>query len=311
MSGELEPRSSPTRKLTTGNDSMSAIATQSTGVEEVEEARTSSIHHHGCDLAYEVRGDGPPVLLIQGVGVHGTGWKPQVDELAAYYECLSFDNRGIGQSQPGSDALTVEQMADDALALMDAEGWPTAHVIGHSLGGLVALQLALVARQRVRSLSLLCTFANGRAAAPLTRRMLWSGIRSRVGTRRMRRRGFLSLLLPPGMLSPREQDDLAMELTPLFGHDLADQPEVTNQQIDAMRTADVTRRLRELAGKPTLVVSGKHDPIAPPELGRAIARGIVGARYEEFSDASHGLPIHRAARVNTLLRNHLLDVDGR
>jgi pimeloyl-ACP methyl ester carboxylesterase len=279
--------------------------------ESVDSTTTGTITHQGCELVYDVRGDGPPVLFIQGVGVHGSGWAPQIDALAPYYRCLSFDNRGIGRSQPAGLAQTVEQLADDALAVMDAEGWSTTHVVGHSLGGLVAIKLALMARQRVRSLSLLCTFANGRAAAPPTARMIWSGLRSRVGTRRMRRRGFLSLLLPPKSLSAQEQDALAAELTPLFGHDLADQPDVTGLQIQAMRAADLTRRLRELAGKPTLVVSGAHDPIAPPGLGRAIARGIVGARYVEFGDASHGLPIHRAGRVNALLLDHLLGVDGR
>ena len=268
-----------------------------------------AITHRGCQLAYEVRGSGPPVLLIQGVGVHGSGWKPQVDELASHYTCLSFDNRGIGRSQPGGASLTVEEMAQDALALLDAEGWPTAHVIGHSLGGLVAIQLALAARDRVRSLSLLCTFASGRAAAPLSARMIWGGMRSRIGTRRMRRHGFLSLLLPPSALSLRERDDLAAQLAPLFGHDLGDQPAITSLQLRAMRASDLTPRLGALAGLPTVVMCGAHDPIAPPKLGRAMATGIAGARYHEFPDASHGLPIQHAARVNALLLEHLFAAD--
>lgn len=153
------------------------------------------LDHRGSRLAYEVQGQGPPVLLIQGVGVHGNGWRPQVEALSDRYTCLTFDNRGMGESQPAGATVTVEQMADDAMALLDAAGWESAHVIGHSLGGLVALELALAARRRVRSLALLCTFASGRDAAPPTARMIWIGLRTRVGTRRMRRRAFLQLVM--------------------------------------------------------------------------------------------------------------------
>ncbi|QEL13805.1 alpha/beta fold hydrolase [Limnoglobus roseus] len=257
------------------------------------------IEHRGCPLAYDVRGTGPRVLFIQGVGVHGGGWRPQIDGLADRYTCLSFDNRGMGRSQPAGADISVAQMADDALAVMDASGWASAHVVGHSLGGQVAVALALAVRDRVRSLSLLCTFANGRAVAPLTARMIWFGMRSQVGTRRMRRRGFLKLVLPPG--PQRENADaMAERIGELFGHDLADQPPVVKQQLRAMRACDLTPRLPELAGLPTLVVSAVHDPIAPPRVGRGLL-GIPGSRYVEFPDASHGLPITHAEQVNVLL----------
>ena len=129
---------------------------------------TSPIEHRGCRLAYAVRGDGPPIVFIQGSGPHGDGWLPQVDELASRYRCLSFDNRGMGRSQPLGVRLTVEQMAEDVQILMDSQGWKSAHLVGHSLGGLVALCVALTARSRVRSLSLLGTFARGADATRLS-----------------------------------------------------------------------------------------------------------------------------------------------
>jgi pimeloyl-ACP methyl ester carboxylesterase len=261
------------------------------------------VEHCGCRISYEVRGAGPKVLFIQGVGVHGGGWRPQTVELSARYSCLTFDNRGMGLSQPVGAPVTVGQMAEDARAVLDAEGWEAAHVVGHSLGGLVALHLALSERRRVLSLSLLCTFAGGRAAAPLTRRMLWLGLRSKVGTRRMRRRGFMQLVLPPGAAAGDET--LAGELAGLFGHDLADQPPIAGAQLRAMRAADASAKLGGLIGVPTLVVSAAHDPIAPPAAGRALAAAIPGARYVEAPDASHGLPITHAGWVNRLLDEHL------
>lgn len=264
-----------------------------------------TLEHHGCALAYDLRGDGPPVLFVQGVGVHGAGWTPQVDALAPGFRCLTFDNRGIGRSQPAPAALTVEQMADDARAILDAERWDRVHVVGHSLGGLVALCLALTEPERVRSLALLCTFADGGTAAPLTARMCWLGMRTRVGTRRMRRRAFARLITPRGPLDPVELDALAERLAPLFGHDLGDTPPVVGRQLKAMRGYTAAARLGELRGVPTLVLGAAHDPIAPPRVCRAIADGIPGARYVELADASHGLPITHADRVNELLLEHL------
>lgn len=264
----------------------------------------AAVAHAGCSLAYEVRGDGPPVVFVQGCATHGCAWRPQVDGLAGRYRCLAFDNRGVGGSAPAGGPITVEQMADDVRALMDAQGWPAAHVVGHSLGGLVALHLALTTPDRVKGLALLCTFARGRAAAPPTLGMVWYGLRSRLGTREMRRRAFLQLVLGPPELAGADLDALAAELAGVFGHDLGDPPPVTGDQLRAMRAYDATPRLAELAGRPVLVVSAEHDRIAPPALGRALAAGIPGARYVEVPGAGHGLPVRHAAAVNALLHGH-------
>lgn len=264
-----------------------------------------SVDHDGSRLYYTIRGAGPAVLFVQGVGVHGDGWLPQVEALSARYRCVTFDNRGMGKSQPLVGPLTVARMADDAAAVLDAAGAGAAHVVGHSLGGCVAMELALARRDRVRSLALLCTVARGADAAPLTRRMLWAGTRTRLGPRSWRRRAFLELVMPPGSLPAIDRDALAAELAPLFGHDLGEQPPVTSSQLRALRAFDATARLRELAGLPTLVVSAAHDPIAPPAAGRALAAGIPGARFVEVPEASHGVPLHLPDRVNALLDEHL------
>ena len=117
-----------------------------------------TVEWKGCNLNYSVQGVGSPVLFIQGVGVHGLGWQPQIDELASDYQCITFDNRGVGASQPIGTRISVSQLADDLLAILNAERIESAHIVGHSLGGLIALQFALSERERVRSLSLLCTF---------------------------------------------------------------------------------------------------------------------------------------------------------
>ena len=267
------------------------------------------LEHRGCDLSYSVRGIGPAVLLIQGAGVHGSGWQPQVDELQDRYRCLSFDNRGIGLSQPIGSRLTIDQMAGDALALMDAQGWESAHVVGHSMGGPIALQLALTARARVRSLSLLCTFGRGRDVTSPSAWMIWMALRTRCGTRRMRRLAFLEMVMPPAVLARTDRDLLAANLASVFGHDLADQPPVVMKQLSAMRGFDGLPRLHELAGIPTLVVSAKWDRIARPALGRALAEAIPGARYLEIDEAAHGVTIQCDRKINDLLAAHFMKSD--
>lgn len=264
------------------------------------------LRRDGCLLAYRQRGAaGPPVVFIQGVGVHGDGWEPQVGALAADHRCLTFDNRGMAASQPvGPAPLSIDQMADDTLALLDAVGWESAHVVGHSMGGLIALAVALRAPRRVLSLALMCTFANGADGASIGGRMLWLGLRSAIGTRRMRRHAFLEIVVPPDVLARTHRDQLAAELEPLFGHELAVQPPVAFRQLRAMSCYDATPRLGELASIPTLVLAGVHDPIGTPARGRALASGLPGARYVEFDDAAHGLPIQHCARVNALLAQH-------
>ena len=265
-------------------------------------APLNSIEHCGCRLAYRVSGDGPPVLFIQGSGVHGDGWRPQVDVLASRFRCLTFDNRGMGNSQPYGTSITVEQMAEDALVLMDAEGWDSAHVVGHSLGGLIAQQVAFAARHRVRSLSLLCTFSKGADATRMSWEMFCLGLRTYIGTRPMRRRAFTEMVLPPGL--PGDGDAWAEHLAPIFGHDLADHPPVVMKQLAAMRAYDATPRLGTLAGIPTLVVGARHDKIAKPPIVRALAAAIPGSRFVDFEEAAHGVTIQCADRINALLAEH-------
>lgn len=247
--------------------------------------------------------------MIQGVGACGTAPNPQIEILEPHYTCLTLDNRGIGASVPAGAPITVPRMARDTLALMNHVGWDSAHIVGHSLGGLISLEMALTAKRRVRSLTLLCTFARGADATRLTPTLLWIGLRVRLGTRRMRRRAFIDLVVPPGA---REgySDALAARISKILGHDVADLPPITDQQMSAMEKHDVTPRLGELAGIPTLVISAEKDPIAPPSSGKSIAAGIPGARHTEIAGASHSFPILEPERCGALTLEHLANAEG-
>lgn len=188
----------------------------------------------GATISYKVRGSGPPILMIQGVGVAGDGWQPQVDGLADRFTLVTFDNRGLGASTLGSatrvPAYSVELLAEDALAIMDLEGIDQFQVVGHSLGGSISEEVALRAPARVRGLMLFCTFHVGRDGTALTFDLLAMGLRTRIGTRAMRRSAFLELVMPPEALARVDRAELAARLAPLFGHDLGDQPPMPIQE---------------------------------------------------------------------------------
>jgi pimeloyl-ACP methyl ester carboxylesterase len=268
----------------------------------------------GATISYSVAGNGPAVLFIQGVGVVGNGWRPQLDGLADRYRVLAFDNRGIGASTlEDPRSVTVQAMAADALAVADAAGAESFHVVGHSVGGVVAQELALAARARVKSLTFMCTFAHGAEAAKLSAGMFVTALRTRIGTRAMRRAAFLSLVMPEALLANLNTEGraaFAESLRPLFGRDLADQPPIVMKQLRASARYDAFARLGTLAGIPTLVLSAAHDRIARPEYGRALAAAIPGARYVEIADAAHGLPLQSPHQVNDLLVAHFAGAGG-
>jgi pimeloyl-ACP methyl ester carboxylesterase len=255
-------------------------------------------------LYHQVSGQGAPLVLIQGVGVHHTGYSLQLPALEPRFRCLVCDNRGVGRSPAPAGRLTVDGMARDVLDLMDAQGWASAHLAGHSLGGLVALRVAQRHRKRVQSLALLCTFADGRRAGAGAR-MALLGLRSRIGTRAMRRQAFLEILADRQSLEQADRIALAERMAALLGHDLADHAPIEMAQLRAMRACDARPGLAALAGLPTLVLGGDEDPISPPATTRAIAEGIPGARCVILERASHGVIVHQPERVNPLLLEHL------
>jgi pimeloyl-ACP methyl ester carboxylesterase len=263
-----------------------------------------TLRRGSASISYLRTGSGPAVLLVQGAGVVGNGWRPQVDSLSKWFTAVTFDNRGIGASTDGRQALSIETLAEDALAIMDAERIDRFHLAGHSMGGLIAQQVALAAPTRVASLSLLCTFVRGSQASRVTLSMLVTALRMRIGSRPMRRNAFLELVMPAEYLRQRDRVQLAEELAPLFGYDLAYQPSVVMQQLRAMARFDVSARLAELGGIPTLVISAAQDRVAPAAYGRPRAAAIPNAQYVEWPGAGHGVTIQCAEGINEMLARH-------
>lgn len=261
------------------------------------------------DIEWTRQGTGPTVIFVQGVGATGRAWEPQVSALSDAFDCVTFDNRGIGGTARGERPLTVATLAEDAVALADALGIRRAHWVGHSLGGVIVQKVALTKPERVRSAAFLNTFAGGKDLAGPPWRLMWYGALARFGARDVRRRSFARLVLPEEVIAALGEQAAVGLLEQTFGRSLADPPPIQRAQLAALRAYDERRELSKLSSIPCLVVAGRQDPIARVAGGRALAEGIRTARYVEHP-GGHALPIYAADEVNALLRDHLARAGG-
>ena len=120
-------------------------------------------------LSYRSFGDGPPILFIMGFLARSDAWRQQIISLSERWRCIIFDNRGVGESADARPAASMQELAEDALAVLNHAGCARAHIVGISMGGMIAQRLTLMAPERVQSLALLVTHPGGffRALPPL------------------------------------------------------------------------------------------------------------------------------------------------
>ena len=238
----------------------------------------------GARIHYEVHGAGEPVLLIMGLGSNAYGWKRSLPWLSARHQAIVFDNRGVGRSDVPEGAYCVSQMAADAAAVLDACGHRAAHVMGMSLGGMIAQRFALEHVERVRSLVLLCTTPGGANAVPASDEVMRGLLEGGADPATVYRRNAWFLYGEETRTSHPEriEEDLVersrIPTTPTgyFG------------QIQAAARHDVWDGLPGVA-VPTLAVHGDADVLVPTENGRRIAGRIPGAELVLVPGAGHML----------------------
>jgi pimeloyl-ACP methyl ester carboxylesterase len=247
-------------------------------------------------LDYERSGSGPPLLLIMGMSGTSLSWGERFVELLEQdFDVIAYDHRGVGASSHLDGPVTIAQLAGDAAGLLDALQLESAHVLGVSMGGMVAQELALAHPERVRTLTLGCTYCGGegsRITAPEVVQKLVAGMMS--GDRQIALRSAWEVNVSPGFAA--DEDAYAAFL------DIAARRAVAVPVIQAQMQACVAR-LAELE-LPTLVVHGSEDEMLPVENGRQIASLIPGARLEILEGAGHLFWIELSQRSAELVRAH-------
>ncbi len=232
-------------------------------------------------LSWRAHGEGDPVLMIMGFMGSSKAWFRLLPHISAEHRAIVFDNRGTGDSDRPAGLWSMEDLVDDALAVLDAAGHETAHVVGVSMGGMIAQHLALDHPERVRSLSLICT-RSGQPESTSWRMVASIALRPFVGP------GRTFPIVAPLLYSRRTRRDRPDVLAEDLRMRFTDQaPGATALgQLAAMRSHDTRERLKELE-MPVLVMHGDEDALIPPENGQELARLIPGAELVMLPDCGH------------------------
>jgi pimeloyl-ACP methyl ester carboxylesterase len=249
----------------------------------------------------EPGGSGHPVLLIMGLGASSRQWFRLVPWLAREHRVIVFDNRGTGSSAPVRGRLTMSGMAHDAVTVLDAAGIERAHVVGASMGGMIAQHVALDHRERVRSLVLACTTSGGRNGAPPWRLLASAAVRPLLGPRRS------FPLVAPALYAEATLRDQPHRVADDLDRRIADStsPLTLYAQLGAIATHDTRPRLGELGGLPVLVVHGLEDRLVPPVRGRELAELIPDAQLELIPSCGHLLTTDAEEHTAGAILSHL------
>jgi 3-oxoadipate enol-lactonase len=258
-----------------------------------------TVRVNDIDMYYEVSGSGHPLLMIMGLGLSLRDWGAQLPAtLAKHYRVILFDNRGVGLSSLGSKPLSVGQMAEDTVGLLDALGIPETHLFGISMGGMVAQHFALRYRERLAKLVLGCSMAGGDFRSNLT---LGKAMLTRFGLKQIEHsaeayQSICRLLFSENFIQIH-REALARfmeEVRPYHSP-----PEIFSQQLKATAQHNARNTLKNIQS-PTLVLAGSCDQVIPAEKSKDLARGIAGAEFQEIANAGHGFYFSHAEETATV-----------
>ncbi|MCZ6558665.1 MAG: alpha/beta fold hydrolase [SAR324 cluster bacterium] len=255
----------------------------------------ASVTSGGAEIYYEVHGSGPALVFAYGRGGNGASWWQQVPYFSAHYKVVVFDHRGFARSSGGGENFTQRQLAEDLIAILDAEGLERAALVAQSMGGWTCLGAALHHPRRVTCLVMTSTY--GGLSSPEMEDHI-AQVRSR---RDAPGQSFAGRALAPDY--PAREPAMAMLYEQLRAFNTDFDPRRMGLMLDS---ADGIRP-EALAGYtiPTLFLIGGQDQIFPPELLRMAARLVPGAQTEEFPNAGHSPYWEDAAIYNEVVEKFL------
>jgi 3-oxoadipate enol-lactonase len=259
----------------------------------------------GERIAYDVFGrpDRSPVLLIQGLGVDSRGWALQRGAFGRAHRCIAVDNRGVGGSSKPAGPYDLVRMAEDAIEVLDAAGVERAHVVGASMGGVIAQIIGVLYPERTRSLTLACTACRHHE----WRRELfteWADLVTARGMHALAGEGLQWLV------GPRLAKRFGRALNLLARLVMSGSPEPFVAQIDAILAMSDDMRF-ELPGirVPTLVITGSQDALTPVGDAEELAELIPGAQLFVVPGAAHGVMAEAAGPFNRTVLSFIDRVD--
>ena len=254
-------------------------------------------------IAWERHGTGQPLLLVHGLGYARWGWEPVLPGLAETFDVLLFDNRGIGESDAPPGPYTVAEMAADAIGVLDAADVERVHVVGTSLGGMIAQEVALTYPERVDHLVLACTTPGGSKAYPMPQVTVSLMAEAATLEPHVALTRFVENALAPATVA--ERPELVKRIV---AHRLAtaQDPAAWAAQAAAGVTFDAYERLDALQA-PTLVQHGSEDVVVDPRNADLLIRLVPHARLERFPGTGHLFFWEQPERFVASVRSFLED----
>lgn len=253
------------------------------------------------DLYYEIHGKGEPLLLIMGLSLDSKSWYRTLPALSEHYQVIIFDNRGVGNSSKPQTPYTIELMAEDAKAVLDATGVESAHVYGISMGGMIAQRLALKYPEKVRSLVLGCTTSGGenhvQPGADVS--MLMLSRASSTATPEEMAWATAPILYSESFLE-NNRDLVAEDIARRIENPVL--PYAYMLQLQACLAHDTYNQLEQIK-VPTLVIHGDEDKLVPYQNGVTLSEKILNAEFLTVPGAGH---IY-VTEANDLVNKKVLD----
>ena len=255
---------------------------------------------NGINLYYEVHGEGYPVVMISGLGSQGQSWDTQVPIYSKDYKVIVFDNRGAGKSDKPKSPYSTEGMADDTAALMDALSIEQAHIVGKSMGGMIAQWLAIKHPERVGKLVMGCSSGSRDQVGNEILRM-GREIASKAGLRAV---WFMALHLGYTREYIEMNIDRLNKVSSMLGGDSAEALEGYIGQSLACEGHHTLEHLPKI-NTPAFVMMGESDQITAPERTRELSRLIPKAELCVFTGVGHGFWRERQQEVDSLVLHFL------
>ncbi len=252
-------------------------------------------------LYYEVHGSGYPLILIRGLASNADHWYCQVPAFSSHYSVVVFDNRGIGRSDIPDSPFTISTMAEDTVDLMDFLGFRMAHILGISMGGMIAQEIALKHGQRVNGLILSCTHCGGKHAVqpdPAVIRNLSGSLFG--GTEEAVQKGLRCLFSESSIQQKPSVIQRYGEVSKRF----PPAGQVLIHQLQAIQGHDTWADLANIQN-PTLVLAGKEDVLVPPENSKILAERIPEARLHLIEGGGHQFLIEQPDAFNSAVLEFL------
>jgi pimeloyl-ACP methyl ester carboxylesterase len=243
------------------------------------------VDNDGQKIYYEVAGAGEPLLLIMGLSGDILSWADQISSLKQHYTVIAMDNRDAGRSGAGTDGYGITDMASDCIAVLDKLGIETTHVLGFSMGGMIAQELVLTSPARVRKLILYATSA--RLAGPHASVFdAWEFLVHNDADGLARIKFVLSMCMTETFL--RDEGMVRQAIALSKAHPYPQSPQGFSRQASALRGFDRQERVADIL-KDTLVLIGDHDVLVPPWHSRQLANGIKNAKLQVIKQGGHGM----------------------